>query len=56
MATDYDALRVADPDGPGQDSLDELKATRDESRSGVVDVEEVDTAESFELPGGGPVR
>ncbi|NRI69168.1 DUF4193 domain-containing protein [Rhodococcus sp. MS16] len=51
MATDYDAPRVTDPGGLRQDSLDELKATRDESRSGVVDVEEADTAESFELPG-----
>ncbi|MDV6277507.1 DUF4193 domain-containing protein [Rhodococcus erythropolis] len=51
MATDYDAPRVIDPDGSSQDSLDELKSRSNESQSAVVDVEETDTAESFELPG-----
>ncbi|UOT08423.1 MULTISPECIES: DUF4193 domain-containing protein [Rhodococcus] len=52
MATDYDAPRVTNPDHePPTDSLDELKARRNQSQSAVADVEETDTAESFELPG-----
>ncbi|RZL79911.1 MAG: DUF4193 domain-containing protein [Rhodococcus sp. (in: high G+C Gram-positive bacteria)] len=51
MATDYDAPRITDPDEPPQDSLDALKPRGNESQSAVVDVEEADTAESFELPG-----
>jgi hypothetical protein len=34
-----------------EDSLEELKARRNENQSGVVDVDESDTAENFELPG-----
>src|SRR5947199_8166367 len=33
------------------DSLVELKARRNEAQSAVVDVDEVESAESFELPG-----
>ena len=52
MATDYDAPRVTNTDDePSEDSLDQLKAGRNESQSAVADVEETDTAESFELPG-----
>ncbi|TQC41844.1 DUF4193 domain-containing protein [Rhodococcus sp. WS4] len=52
MATDYDAPRITNPDDEqSEDSLDELKARRNESQSAVADVEETDTAESFELPG-----
>ncbi|GAA4473740.1 DUF4193 domain-containing protein [Rhodococcus olei] len=51
MTTDYDSPRKTDPDEVAEDSLDELKAGKDQSRSAVVDVEEADTAESFELPG-----
>ena len=51
MATDYDAPRRNETDDMGEDSLDELKARRNEAQSSVVDVDETDTAESFELPG-----
>src|SRR6187401_3755109 len=51
MATDYDAPRRNETDDLAEDSLDELKARRNEAQSAVVDVDESDTAESFELPG-----
>ena len=50
MATDYDAPRRDEVD-LGEDSLEELKARRADSQSGSVDVDEVEVAESFELPG-----
>ena len=51
MATDYDAPRRSNDDDIAEDSLEELKARRNESNSADVDVDEGDTAESFELPG-----
>jgi hypothetical protein len=52
MATDYDAPRRTSPeDEPEEESLDALASRRVDARSAVVDVEESDTAESFELPG-----
>ena len=51
MATDYDAPRRNESDEVGEDSLEELKARRNEAQSSVVDIDESDTAESFELPG-----
>ncbi len=51
MATDYDAPRRNESDDVSEDSLEELKARRNEAQSSVVDVDEADTAESFELPG-----
>ena len=51
MATDYDAPRRNESDEMGEDSLEELKARRNEAQSAAVDVDETDTAESFELPG-----
>ncbi len=51
MATDYDAPRRSEADDLAEDSLEELKARRNETQSGAVDVDETDTAESFELPG-----
>jgi formylmethanofuran dehydrogenase subunit E len=51
MATDYDAPRRSEADDLAEDSLEELKARRNEAQSAVVDVDESDTAESFELPG-----
>jgi hypothetical protein len=51
MATDYDAPRRSESDDVSEDSLEELKARRNEAQSSVVDVDEGDTAESFELPG-----
>jgi Domain of unknown function (DUF4193) len=50
MATDYDAPRRDEAD-LGEDSLEELKARRGDSQSGSVDVDEVEVAEAFELPG-----
>ncbi|NMD56071.1 MULTISPECIES: DUF4193 domain-containing protein [Tsukamurella] len=51
MATDYDAPRRSEADEISEDSLEELKARRNEGQSGTVDVDEGETAESFELPG-----
>ncbi|MHA4855091.1 DUF4193 domain-containing protein [Rhodococcus sp. MSC1_016] len=50
MATDYDAPRVTDSDETDT-SLEQLTASRKDTQSPVVDVEDTDTAESFELPG-----
>ena len=51
MATDYDAPRRNEADDMAEDSLDELTARRNEAQSAGVDVDESETAESFELPG-----
>lgn len=51
MATDYDAPRRSEADELAEDSLEELKARRNEAQSAVVDIDESDTAENFELPG-----
>ncbi|MFE5700532.1 DUF4193 domain-containing protein [Rhodococcus koreensis] len=50
MATDYDAPRVTESDEPDT-SLEQLTASGKDTQSPVVDVEDTDTAESFELPG-----
>jgi hypothetical protein len=49
-STDYDAPRRAMAD-VAEDSLEELKARRATTRSSAVDMDEVDAAEGFELPG-----
>ncbi|RZL82022.1 MAG: DUF4193 domain-containing protein, partial [Rhodococcus sp. (in: high G+C Gram-positive bacteria)] len=49
MATDYDAPRIGESDE--DTSLQQLTASRKDAQSPVVDVEDTDTAESFELPG-----
>jgi hypothetical protein len=47
--TDYDApRRHADLD---EDSLEELKARRTSTQSTLVDIDETEGADSFELPG-----
>lgn len=51
MATDYDAPRRTETEDIGEDSLEELKARRSEAQAASVDVDDSDTAESFELPG-----
>ena len=51
MATDYDAPRRTESDEVSEDSLEELKARRSEAQAASVDIDEGDTAESFELPG-----
>lgn len=50
MATDYDAPRKTDED-LGEDSLQELQARRSDKSSGIVDEDEIEAAEGFELPG-----
>ncbi len=50
MATDYDAPRKTDDD-LSDDSLEELKARRVDKASSIVDVDEAEQAEGFELPG-----
>ncbi len=50
MATDYDAPRKTD-DELSEDSLEELKARRVDKASSIVDVDEAEQAEGFELPG-----
>jgi hypothetical protein len=42
MATDYDAPRRTNDDDLAEDSLEELKARRNEAQSGDVDVDEGD--------------
>ena len=49
MATDYDTPRKTD-DEVGEDSIEELKARRNDKGGAVVDVDEADLAESLELP------
>ena len=51
MATDYDAPRVTESDDSADTSLEQLTASRMESQSPAVDVDDTDIAESFELPG-----
>ncbi|WP_007025470.1 MULTISPECIES: DUF4193 domain-containing protein [Saccharomonospora] len=51
MATDYDAPRRSEADELAEDSLEELKARRNETQSGVVDVDDEASGENFELPG-----
>ncbi|NHC13837.1 DUF4193 domain-containing protein [Motilibacter deserti] len=50
MATDYDTPRKTD-DEVGEDSIEELKARRQDKGASTVDVDEADLAESLELPG-----
>ena len=50
MATDYDAPRKTE-DELSEDSLEELQARRVEKNSNVVDQDEAEAAEDFELPG-----
>ena len=50
MATDYDAPRKTDEE-LNEDSLEALQARRADKNSGVVDEDETEAAEGFELPG-----
>ena len=50
MATDYDAPRKADEDA-SEESIEELKTRRTNTQSAVVDEDEAEAADSFELPG-----
>jgi len=51
MATDYDAPRRTESDDATKHSLDELTKRRNDAAASVIDVDETDTAEGFELPG-----
>ncbi|MDF3309619.1 DUF4193 domain-containing protein [Rhodococcus sp. T2V] len=51
MATDYDTPRVTETDETSDTSFEQLTASRKDTQSPAVDVEDTDTAESFELPG-----
>ena len=49
MATDYDAPRVTESDA--DESLDELTSRRsNDATTAVIDVDDGDTADSFDLP------
>ncbi|MCI2266193.1 DUF4193 domain-containing protein [Sediminivirga luteola] len=50
MATDYDAPRKNDED-IRSDSIEELKAQRNQRQASQVDEDEAVAADSFELPG-----
>ncbi|MVA75727.1 DUF4193 family protein [Auraticoccus sp. F435] len=50
MATDYDAPRKSEEE-LSEDSIEALKTRRNDKNSGKVDEDEVEAAESFELPG-----
>ena len=52
MATDYDAPRVTESDDTAEESLDDLAARRrNDAAAEVVDVDDGDAVDSFELPG-----
>ena len=52
MATDYDAPRVTESNDLAEESLDVLAARRrDDATTAVVDIDDGDGADSFELPG-----
>ena len=47
----YDAPRRTETDDVSEDSLEDLTARRSKTQLAVVDVDESESAESFELPG-----
>ncbi|WP_026549426.1 DUF4193 domain-containing protein [Arthrobacter sp. Br18] len=52
MATDYDAPRVSQEDQPANESLEAIQAQRSATtQTSLIDVEDSDTAEGFDLPG-----
>ncbi|KAD3633199.1 DUF4193 domain-containing protein [Arthrobacter yangruifuii] len=50
MATDYDAPRKTEED-TGSEPIAELKTRRTDPQSAVVDEDEAEAADAFELPG-----
>ncbi|HEY8294764.1 MAG TPA: DUF4193 family protein, partial [Micrococcaceae bacterium] len=50
MATDYDAPRKTE-DELSEDSIEELKTRRTDKQSAVVDEDEAEAADGYELPG-----
>ena len=51
MATDYDAPRRTESEDATEGSVHVLTQRRDDAAAAVIDVDETDTAEGFELPG-----
>jgi Domain of unknown function (DUF4193) len=51
MITDYDAPRRTETYDMSEDSLKDLTARRSKAQLLVVDVDELESAESFDLPG-----
>ncbi|WP_026553270.1 DUF4193 domain-containing protein [Arthrobacter sp. H20] len=52
MATDYDEPRVREEDQPVNESLQAIQAQRSATtQTAVIDLEDSDTAEGFDLPG-----
>ena len=50
MTVDYDAPRRTQVE-PEEESLEELAGRRNDPTTAVIDVDEADAADSFELPG-----
>lgn len=51
MAQDYDAPRKTDPDDVEVDSLEALAGRRNDAATAVLDVDEGEDLDAFELPG-----
>lgn len=51
MATDYDAPRKTDPDDNDVESLESIAGRRNDASTAVLDVDEGEDLEAFELPG-----
>ncbi len=51
MATDYDAPRKTDADDVAEDSLEALAGRRNDAAVAVLDVDDGEDADDFELPG-----
>jgi hypothetical protein len=51
MATDYDAPRKTDSDDGADESLEELAGRRNDAAIAVLDVDDGEDLEAFELPG-----
>ena len=51
MATDYDAPRKTDPDESDVESLEVIAGRRNDASTAVLDVDEGEDLDAFELPG-----
>jgi Domain of unknown function (DUF4193) len=51
MPTDYDAPRQKETDDVAEDSLEELAGRRNDAATAVLDVDDGEELEDFELPG-----
>jgi len=51
MATDYDAPRKTESDDVADESLEELAGRRNDAAVAVLDVDDGEDLEAFELPG-----